>query len=270
MNITLAERLLRRERTVIAAGLGAMVLLAWVYLLLGAGTGMSALHMTSWRLDFPPAQSMPSADWTATRALVSLAMWWVMMIAMMVPSAAPVILLYARVLRHTQRRSANGDALVPTASFAAGYLAVWLLFSGAAVALQFALEGAGMLDAMMLWPTSRPLAAALLIVAALYQLSPFKSACLGHCRSPVEWLARHWRHGRAGALRMGAQHGAYCLGCCWTLMLLLFAGGLMNLVWIAGLAGLVLIEKLAPWGAPVSRWSSAALAAIAALVLLGG
>jgi predicted metal-binding membrane protein len=270
VDLTLTERVLKRERVVIATGLGLMVLLAWVYLLLGAGTGMSALHMSSWRFPLPSSDASLPPAWTPAHVVVSLAMWWVMMIAMMVPSAAPVVLLYARVLRHNQARIDPAGALVPTASFAAGYLAVWLLFSGLAVALQLALERVGLLDAMALWPTSRWLAGGLLLAAALYQLSPLKSACLGHCRSPVEWLARHWRGGRAGAFRMGAQHGAYCLGCCWALMLLLFAGGVMNLVWIAALAGLVLVEKVTPWGSAISRWSAVALAAAGAMALLGG
>ena len=265
---TVTERLLRRERAIIAAGLGAMVVLGWVYLLLGAGTGMSPLHMTSWRLPLPSLEPTTQPDWTPAHVLVALAMWWVMMIAMMVPSAAPVVLLYARVLRHNRRGGAPGAAVVPTASFAAGYLAVWLLFSAAAVALQFALERAGLLDATMMWPTSRWLTGGLLLAAAAYQLSPLKTVCLGHCRSPVEWLARYWRSGRAGAFRMGAHHGAYCVGCCWALMLLLFAGGVMNLVWIAGLAGLVLVEKLTAWGAAVSRWSALALGAAGTVLLI--
>jgi predicted metal-binding membrane protein len=270
MAITRTERLLKRERAILVLGLSAMVLLAWAYILLGAGTGMSALHMSSWRFPLPSSDAPLPAAWSPAHVVVSLAMWWVMMIAMMVPSAAPVVLLYARVLRHNHARGDTAGALVPTASFAAGYLAVWLLFSGLAVAVQFALERAGLLDGMMMWPTSRGLTGGLLIAAALYQLSPLKSACLGHCRSPVEWLARNWRSGRAGAVRMGVQHGAYCLGCCWALMLLLFAGGVMNLVWIAGLAGLVLLEKLTPWGPAISRWSAVALAAAGALALGGG
>jgi predicted metal-binding membrane protein len=267
--VTLTERVLRRERAIIAAGLGAMVVLAWVYLLLRGGTGMSALHMTSWRFPLPAAEPTMAPDWTPAHVVVALAMWWVMMIAMMVPSAAPVVLLYARVLRHNAKAGDPAGAMVPTAAFAAGYLAAWLLFSAAAVAIQVTLERGGLLDAMMIWPTSRWLAGGLLLAAAAYQLSPLKTVCLGHCRSPVEWLARHWRNGRAGAFRMGAHHGAYCVGCCWALMLLLFAGGVMNVVWIAGLSGLVLAEKLTPWGTAVSRWSALALAAAGAFLLLG-
>jgi predicted metal-binding membrane protein len=202
-------------------------------------------------------------DWSPTYWLTMLAMWWVMMIAMMVPSAAPMILLYARAVRHGQRPNESESPLVPTADFAAGYLICWLGFSALATALQFALERSGLLDGMMMWSTDRWLTAALLIAAGLYQLSPFKTACLSQCRSPAEFLAHHWRRGRTGAFSMGLMHGAYCVGCCWALMLLLFAAGIMNLVWIAGLAILVLIEKLAPFGARLTK-------PLAAIFILGG
>jgi predicted metal-binding membrane protein len=181
---------------------------------------------------------------------------------MMVPSAAPVILLYARVFRHGQARGNVPGAVAPTAVFAAGYLACWFGFSALATALQFALERSGLVDGMMMWSTDRWLTAGLLVGAGLYQLSPLKTACLAQCRSPAEFLARHWRPGRRGAFRLGVVHGAYCLGCCWALMLLLFAAGIMNLVWIAGLSILVLIEKLAPFGAALTK-------PIAVLLFLG-
>jgi predicted metal-binding membrane protein len=189
-------------------------------------------------------------------------MWWVMMIAMMVPSAAPMILLYARVARPQEQRQRNSGSLAPTAAFAAGYLVCWLGFSAAATALQFALERRELVDGMMMWSTERWLTAGLLFAAGLYQLSPVKMACLAQCRSPAEFLARHWRPGRGGAFRMGVEHGTYCLGCCWALMLLLFAAGIMNLVWIAGLSILVLAEKVVPVGTALPR-------AIGVLLLIG-
>ena len=181
-----------------------------------------------------------------------LGMWWVMMIAMMVPSAAPMILLHARVARHGQERG-GVPGRASTAAFVAGYLACWLGFSAIATLLQFGLERFGLLDGMMMWPTERWLTAGLLIGAGLYQLSRLKTVCLTQCRSPAEFLARHWRPGRFGAFRLGVRHGAYCLGCCWALMLLLFAAGIMNLLWIAGLSILVLLEKLAPFGAALTK-----------------
>lgn len=246
------ETLLRHDRSIIAAGLALLTALAWLALLQGAGTGMSPAAMTTWQ--FPPPRVAPAPGvWDVAYWLTMLAMWWVMMIAMMVPSAAPMILLYARVARDAPGRTAADTALGPSAAFAAGYLACWLIFSVLAVGLQFALERGGLIDGMMMWSTARSLTAGLLLAAGLYQLSPLKSACLDHCRSPAGFLARHRRPGSRGAFRLGVVHGAYCVGCCWVLMLLLFAAGIMNLVWIVGLAALVLIEKLAPFGAALRR-----------------
>jgi predicted metal-binding membrane protein len=182
-----------------------------------------------------------------------------MMIAMMIPSAAPMILLYARVFRHGQARGQIAASLVPTGAFAAGYLVCWLGFSALATALQYTLEQAALVHGMWMWSTSRWLTAGLFVAAGLFQLTPVKAACLEHCRAPAAFLSRHWRPGRLGAFRLGLVHGAYCLGCCWALMLLLFAAGIMNLVWIAGLAILVLLEKLAPFGANLAPLSAALL-----------
>jgi predicted metal-binding membrane protein len=172
-----------------------------------------------------------------------------MMIAMMTPGAAPTILLYTQVYRHAQ---AQGSAakLAPAGAFTAGYLLVWLGFSIIATVLQWALTRLGVLTELTMTSRSAYLSAAVLLVAGLYQFSPFKDLCLRHCRAPASFLSRHWRPGAAGALRLGAFHGAYCVGCCWLLMALLFVGGVMNVIWIAVLAVLVLVEKLFPGG----RW----------------
>ncbi|MFP3921913.1 MAG: DUF2182 domain-containing protein [Dichotomicrobium sp.] len=246
-DITTTERLVRRDRTITLAGLIALTLLAWAYVATGAGTGMSTIAMTTWRFPPPDAAGMATA-WSPAYWAIMLAMWWVMMIAMMTPSAAPMILLYARVARHAQMRGQAPASTLPTFVFALGYLAAWLGFSVLATAAQWGLEKAGLVHAMLMWSTNTALTALLLIAAGLFQFTPVKAACLAHCRAPAAWLARRWRPGRAGAFTMGAAHGAYCLGCCWALMALLFAGGIMNLVWIAGLAVIVLVEKLAPWG----------------------
>ncbi|HXQ15757.1 MAG TPA: DUF2182 domain-containing protein [Caulobacteraceae bacterium] len=171
----------------------------------------------------------------------------------MTPSAAPAILLYARAYRHAIAQGQVQDGLAPTGAFAAGYLLVWLAFSVAAAALTWALERVGLTSAMMMGSQSRWFSAAILIAAGAYQLSPFKSVCLAHCRAPASFLSRFWRPRASGALRLGAIHGAYCVGCCWLLMALLFVVGVMNLVWIAALAGLVLIEKVVPRGEWVAR-----------------
>jgi predicted metal-binding membrane protein len=245
---TFTERIVRREQVIIALGLVMITALAWYYLLIGASTGMSTVAMTTWQFPPPHPDMMVIGSWSTAYWFTMLIMWWVMMIAMMIPSAAPMILLYARVYRHGQARDQLPGAAVPTAFFASGYLVCWLGFSALATTLQFALEQLGHVDGMMMWSTNRWLTVGLLITAGAYQLSPFKSVCLKHCRSPADFLSRHWRTGRLGAFRLGFEHGGYCLGCCWALMLLLFAAGIMNVVWIAGLAIIVLVEKLAPAG----------------------
>ena len=203
----------------------------------------------------------PPFGWAA-----AVAMWWVMMVAMMTPSVTPLVLLYARVLRH--RRGEASTALAPAIDVAAGYLAVWLAFSLVAATIQLLVLRSGFLSSTMLWSSSAVFSAAVLALAGLYQLSPFKSACLASCRGPAEFLAHHWRPGRIGAFMIGGRHGAYCVGCCWMLMALLFVGGVMNLVWIAALAILVLVEKLAPAGAVVSRASGFVLLAWAVATLV--
>jgi len=255
MSTSAVETLLRKDRAIVAAGLVATTLLAWLYLLTGAGTGMSPAAMTSLkvlgRMAMPMPMSMNGGGWSVSYWLIMLAMWWVMMIAMMLPSAAPAVLLYARVRRHGREDETASAA--PTAAFVLGYLVAWLAFSAVATALQAGLEKIGLIDRMMMWSTDRTLTAAFLLAAGIFQLSPLKSVCLEHCRSPVEFLTRHWRTGSLGALRMGMHHGAFCVGCCWLLMALLFAGGVMNLIWIAGLTILVLVEKLAPHGGRTAK-----------------
>ena len=174
-----------------------------------------------------------------------------MMIAMMAPSAAPTILLYARVHRHSIVQGQVQDKLAPTGAFTAGYLLIWLGFSILAATLHWMMESSGIVSNM--GSRSQWLSAGVLIAAGAYQFSPLKAACLSHCRSPAEFLSRHWRPRALGALRLGAMHGAYCVGCCWALMTLLFVGGAMNLVWIAALSFLVLVEKLMPPGRWVGR-----------------
>jgi predicted metal-binding membrane protein len=274
------EAVLRRDRVVVVAALVAVIVAAWAYILLGAGMGMTAFEMTpsfGGPGDMPPDMAMPEGSttmgrnggdmamgeggsgmamgdgmmmamaptaWTPGYAVLMFFMWWIMMMAMMLPSASPMILLFARFNR-TQRD--KGTPYVPTAVFALGYLLVWAAFSLVAVSAQWGLERSGLLSSMMA-STSVMLGAVLLIAAGLYQLTPLKYACLRHCRSPLFFISHHWRPGEWGALRMGLEHGAFCTGCCWFLMALLFYGGIMNLFWIIGLALLVLLEKVAPAG----------------------
>ena len=259
---TLIEAVLRRDRAIVLAGLAVVTLLAWVYTLAGVGmehgAGMGGMAEGAGRAMLEP---MP---WTLGYAAVMLAMWWVMMIAMMVPGAAPMVLLFAAVNR--KQREA-GNPYVPTGVFLSGYLAIWGAFSVLATAAQWGLEAAGF--APMMTGTSATLSGAILIAAGLYQMTPVKQACLRHCRGPIMFLTQHWRPGWAGAWRMGLAHGAYCLGCCWILMALLFVGGIMNVLWIAGLALYVLFEKLVPAGHWLAYASGAALTFWGIAMVLG-
>jgi predicted metal-binding membrane protein len=205
------------------------------------------------------------APWTAADFAYMFTMWSVMMAAMMLPSASPMILLHAGMNR--QSRGGRGGSM-GTAAFAGGYLLAWTGFSAVATALQWGLERLALLSPMMV-STSVWLGSVLLIGAGIYQFSAWKHTCLQHCRSPVQFLMQHWRTGVGGAFRMGLEHGIYCIGCCWMLMVLLFVGGVMNLAWIGVLAVIVLLEKTVPRGRLVA-WASGAVFIGAGLFLLFG
>ncbi|WP_338639992.1 DUF2182 domain-containing protein [Burkholderia pyrrocinia] len=255
---------LGRERVVTLLGMAALVGVCWFYLWTGAGTGMSALEMTTVAL-FPHrlTDDMGSMDPSLPTVIV---MWWVMMIAMMTPSAAPLVMLYRRVLRH---HGADGSgAAFTSVSLLAGYLTAWLAFSIGAALLQLLLQPAGLISAMMLWSKSAVLSAVVLALAGLYQFSPLKRACLRQCRAPAGFLVAHWRPGVVGSFLLGARHGMYCVGCCWLLMALLFVGGVMNVVWIAALSLFVFAEKVLPGGDLVGRVLGVVLIAWAGVTLL--
>jgi len=248
-----------RERWIVGAALLAAAGLAWAWLLsqpAGDATmaGMAGAGM---------AAALP---WSADYLLPAFAMWALMMVAMMLPSAMPMILLYARVAAKTEPHGAYRR----TSLFTLAYLALWSGFALAAAALQALLVARGTVSDMALALGDGRLAGALLIAAGLYQLTPLKRACLENCRSPLSFVMRLWRPGTAGALRLGLAHGAYCIGCCWALMLLLFVGGVMNLAWIGGLALLVLVEKLAPARLPAPQAAAAALILAGGVLLVGG
>jgi predicted metal-binding membrane protein len=199
--------------------------------------------------------SMPMpAEWSVQQFLLTFLMWAVMMVAMMVPSASAMILAFATINR---RRAAAGTPAVPTAIFLAGYLAIWTAFSLVAAALQDALQAAALLAPSTLTVTPI-LGGALLVAAGVYQLTPLKYACLARCQSPVGFILTEWRDGAWGAFVMGVRHGAFCTGCCWALMVLLFVAGVMNLLWVAVIAAFVLAEKVIPWPRLVS-WSAGLL-----------
>jgi predicted metal-binding membrane protein len=195
---------------------------------------------------------------------MTFTMWAVMMVGMMLPSAAPAVLLYATMVR---KNGARGAVLPPAWIFISGYLAVWIGFSLAAALLQVALEQAGLITPGLV-SASKPLSAAILIGAGIYQWLPLKDVCLRKCRSPLEFFVTRWRSGNAGALRMGAEHGLYCVGCCWALMLLLFVAGVMNLLWVALIAGFVFVEKLLPVGRITGHLAGAGLVLAGIVVLI--
>lgn len=233
-------RLLERDRVIVLGGVAGLAALAWLELwrrasAMGMGTGMDAM----------PGQ-MP---WSPVDLGAAALMWGVMMVAMMLPSAAPVLLLFSSVQR---KRREQGQAATPTGLFASGYLLVWLAWSLGAAGLQSALQ-ALLLMSSHLATTSAVVGAAFLLLAGGYQLTPWKDACLIQCQSPLGFLLTRWREGAWGALDMGLRHGAYCLGCCWALMGLLFVGGVMNLLWVAALAGFILLEKSVARGPWLSR-----------------
>jgi predicted metal-binding membrane protein len=249
------EAVLRRDRIVLVAGLVVVLGMAWGWLVTGAGMEMSAVEMTA--MAGMDGWLMRPAVWTPAYAALIFAMWWIMMVAMMLPSAVAMLLLFARVNRKDKE---VGAPLVPIALFAAGYLLVWGGFCAVATALQWGLESARLLSPMLV-TTNKWLGAGILIAAGLSQFTPLKAICLRHCRTPLGFLLGSWRPGRLGALRMGLEHGAFCLGCCWFLMALLFFGGVMNLYWIAGLAVFVLLEKTIPLGHWLGRVAGVVLVA---------
>jgi predicted metal-binding membrane protein len=202
--------------------------------------------------------------WSLVDALLMLAMWMVMMIGMMLPSALPMILLYQQILH---KRPANAQRHLALLLFCLAYLAVWGGFSLVATALQWGLDQLALLSPAMR-SQSHWLGAGLLLAAGVYQWLPGKAACLAHCRGPVQFLMSHWRPGVAGGWRMGLRHGLYCLGCCWALMGLLFVGGVMNLLWVALIGAYVLLEKILPHGLWLSRLAGALLIAWGFALLL--
>ena len=253
--LTIVEHALRYDRTAAAVLLILLPVGCWMWIVVmardmyGPMTGASAWMMT--------------ANWDVPHLMLLWAMWTVMMAGMMLPSAAPLLLLYGAAAR---RQDLGAAASRQIYALAAGYVAVWALFSVAATAAQRILSILMILSPMMTL-NSPIVGAALLLFAGLYQLTPFKQGCLRKCQSPLSFLMYRWRAGAAGAFRMGVGHGAHCLGCCWALMLLLFAGGVMNLAVIAALTVFVAFEKLAPFGVQAARVSGGLLIA-AALWLL--
>jgi predicted metal-binding membrane protein len=253
-NTAAAPRLPRRERLTLVAAIAAISVLSWLYLIrmpmVPADLGTLGARLLS---VLPPRL----AD-----VWLTFMMWSVMMVAMMLPSASPMILTYAAIAR----RHSGIPAYAPFV-FAAAYVVVWTAFSGMATAGQLLLQN----SPILLYGGSRATsvaAAVLLVLAGIYQLTPLKNACLAYCRSPFGFFMSEWHDGMPGAFKMGLKHGALCLGCCWMLMGLLFVFGVMNLVWVAALSVLVLVEKLAPFGHMIARISGVAMIAGAVAIAM--
>ena len=259
------EAIFRRDRWVTISGIILLTVLSWAYLF-GLAAGMDDMAMEGDLMSSVSGLMGPQlSTWSVRDFFFMFLMWSVMMVAMMLPSASPLILLHVRV---NQQQEDGGDGFHGTVAFAIGYLLVWTSFSAVATLLQWGLEKLAVLSPMMA-STSPLLGAGLLLAAGIYQLTPFKNACLRHCRSPVHFLMQHWRRGTSGAFMMGFHHGVYCIGCCWLLMALLFVFGVMNLVWIAVLSVFVLLEKVVPRGELVARVAGVGFIVAGVSVLFG-
>ena len=228
-----------RDRLALWGEIAIITALAWVYLIImpmGAG---------SWLLD----------------ATLMFLMWSVMMVAMMLPSAAPMLSTYARIAS-----AREGSRAYHVWMFAGGYFVVWTAFSLAATALQYALQNVAIVsDEMRTGPVAGGI---ILAVAGIYQLTPLKNACLKTCRSPIGFFMTSWRDGARGAFAMGIEHGTFCLGCCSMLMALLFVAGVMNLAWVAAISVLVLVEKAAPYGRAIAFASGVAMIAAGIILVI--
>lgn len=252
------EKVLLQDRRLVVLALFSLSALAWTYLVVMARQ-MAVGDMTLMGMG---AMTMSQMSWSPLTFLLMFIMWSVMMVGMMVPSVAPMVLLFARVQR---RKLADQAPAARIAAFTAGYLLIWTSFSLIATGLQWALTELRLLSPMM-ESTSQFLAVGVLLAAGIYQLTPLKLACLKQCQSPIGFLTMHWKDGISGSLSMGIEHGMYCLGCCWLLMALLFVGGVMNLIWVAVIATFVLLEKVAPKGEIIGRVGGVLLIVFAGFV----
>jgi predicted metal-binding membrane protein len=262
MNSQALEFVLRRDRAVIVAALVVITGLAWAYVLwLANDMAMGGMDMTGFRM-IPAGMGlmMPaSAPWQPIEFTFIFVMWVMMMIGMMTPSAAPMVLLYARVGRQAVMQ---GKPFANVNWFFSGYLLAWVAFALVTTLAQWAVQRASLLTPMM-ESASAMFGSALLIAAGLYQWTPLMHACLRQCQAPLQFIQRHggFRRDAKGSLGLGIRHGAYCIGCCWALMALLFVGGVMNLLWIAALTIFVLLEKVIPVGRVIARVAGGVLVA---------
>jgi predicted metal-binding membrane protein len=261
MSSEVGDTVLRRDRIVVLSGLALITALSWVYVL-SLTSDMRNMEMENMgtQMTMPRMQAWSVADFALT-----FGMWAGMMVAMMTPSAAPMILMFAGVNR---RRREQQVSYVPTSVFLVGYLVVWAAFSILATTAQWGLHAVSLLSPMVA-STSPVFGGVLLLVAGIYQWTPLKHACLSKCRSPLGFVLNEWREGRWGAFLMGLKHGGYCTGCCWSLMALLFVAGVMNLFWVAAIAAFILLEKVAPAGDWLGRVAGVMLFGWGMWVIMG-
>ena len=250
-----------RDRVIVYGGVFLVSAMGWAYMFY-MGWAMENMHLVD--MWMPPTPN--TRPWELNDFWMLFVMWAVMMVAMMVPSAAPMILLFATINR---KRRQQDRPYVASGIFLFGYLVIWTLFSALATLAQWGLHSAALLSPMMV-STNPILGSTLLIAAGVFQWTPLKHACLAHCRAPFEFLMSDWREGNHGAFIMGLKHGTYCLGCCWFLMALLFVAGVMNLLWVAAIALFVLVEKVVPGGTVVGRVTGAVLVAAGIVLLTRG
>ncbi len=261
---------MRRERLIALVAMLLIAALAWTWLAREAArmAGMDMPGMADVRMNHLQMMSPALAAWSTPLALYLFGMWFVMMVGMMVPSAAPMVLLYLGVARQAER---GGKRFASAAWFLLGYLLAWGAFSMGATLAHWALESAAMMTPAMS-TANRATGAIVLIAAGIYQWLPVKDSCLTHCRAPLSFIQQHggFQSSPGGAMRLGLRHGLYCVGCCWALMLVLFAVGVMNLLWIAMLMCVVLAEKLVPGGRWIARIVGVVATAAGLALLLHG
>jgi predicted metal-binding membrane protein len=268
MSASIAEAVARRDRAVVGTGLGGIVLIAWAYIVhLAASMQSLQVAMDS---SMSPEMNMQivmpnTIVWGTADFVFTFLMWTVMMIAMMTPSAAPMVLLFTQVRR---QRHLQQNPFQATSAFLTSYLLIWTVFSLVAALVQFGLHSAALLSPAMV-STSALLGGFLLIAAGIYQFTPLKHSCLSRCRTPLGFLLNEWREGVRGAFVMGVRHGSYCVGCCWLLMTLLFVAGVMNLLWVAAIAIYILLEKTSPVGQWLSRGLGVLMIGWGAMLIIG-
>ena len=258
MKSTSIESIIKRDRLLVGSCLFAICALSWLYIVY-LYRQMYPMNMDALFFAMPM-----TAQWTATDFVLLFLMWAVMMVAMMLPSVTPLLLIFAVVNR--QRRQSQSP-FVPVAYLLTGYFVVWTGFSLLATLLQWLLQRLSLLNPEM-ETTNKVLSGMILLGAGLFQFTSLKQRCLSNCQTPISFIHQHWKDGKSGALRMGVQNGTYCLGCCWILMVLLFVSGIMNLLWIALIAIFVLIEKSLSGTKWVSYVSGTLLIVYGAFVLI--